>query len=127
MRHARPSQDSDLVPCTEAYLPAISAITKDSACKSPPASGAGSPSPGDLAATGAQVPTAPVATSQCSRCGMGFRVDEPNVKRFGQCHVTFARCSEPACGRRFWHGVHDGSGTVVVGVTPEDHAQWLAA
>jgi hypothetical protein len=92
MRHARPSQDSDLVPCTETYsapeptkLLEVSFPKINPACAPPlHARGAGSPSPGDLAATGAQVPTAPVAL--CCDCRAPMSALEVRYYKF-MCRV----------------------------------------
>jgi hypothetical protein len=66
-------------------------LKNESACEVPPlARGAGSPSPGDLAATGAQVPKAPVALFSralphlCMDCGASIPDSVRHLLRY-QC------------------------------------------
>lgn len=49
----------------------------------------------------------------CFRCGMGFRIQPRSAK------CSCARC--PECLMRFWHGAHENSGKVMVGIDPSDH------
>lgn len=59
----------------------------------------------------------------CGKCGMSFRVEEPYHKQSSQRTTAVTTCSEPGCGRRFWHALTDhreGKGIVLVGIFPAD-------
>lgn len=60
----------------------------------------------------------------CGRCRMSFRVELPRYGTTrGRSSASWTRCSEPGCGRRFWHGQSDSSKHIICGVDPNDTEQ----
>ena len=62
--------------------------------------------------------------TKCSRCGMGFRVEEPN--KYSPVPAEFSMCAEN-CGRRYWCAESKTLGNaIIVGMTPADYMAWCA-
>jgi hypothetical protein len=67
--------------------------------------------------------------TKCSRCGMSFRVAEPQ-----KVTVEFTTCAEHECARRYWTIETNGQsniygaprGVAIVGMTPADFMKWWA-
>ena len=56
----------------------------------------------------------------CARCRMSFRVVLPHNTGAAPT-ASWTRCSEPNCGRHFWHAQRDKGGPVICGVAPIEH------
>ncbi len=68
------------------------------------------------------------ARIHCPRCRMSFVVRLPyHPNRQGRTAVSWTRCAEAGCGRRFWHGSQSAGAPVVCGVDPNETEHRLPA
>jgi uncharacterized protein with PIN domain len=66
-----------------------------------------------------------MTSTTCTKCGIKFHIKEANSEL-----TQITTCSDPGCGRRFWHGnkwrkAKLGQSDIAVGVTPQDHEAWM--